>query len=65
MTQGEPQETKEPEDESAQARNDKVAVIAPSFKGYEEPVRQRLKMDNDNRPKIGLWVSKPADDITP
>jgi hypothetical protein len=65
MTQGESQETKEPEDESAQARNDKVAVIAPSFKGYEEPVRQRLKMDNDNRPKIGLWVSKPADDITP
>ncbi|CAI7625148.1 unnamed protein product [Penicillium manginii] len=55
MTQGESQETKEPEDESAQARNDKVAVIAPSFKGYEEPVRQRLKMDNDNRPKIGLW----------
>lgn len=58
MTQGESQETKEPEDESSQARNDKVAVISPSFKGYEEPVRQRLKMDNDNRPKIGLWVSK-------
>jgi hypothetical protein len=57
MTHGESKETKEPEDESSQARNDKVAVIAPSFKGYEEPVRQRLKMDNDNRPKIGLWVS--------
>ncbi|KAL4994442.1 Oxysterol-binding protein-domain-containing protein [Aspergillus recurvatus] len=29
--------------------------IAPSFKGYEEPIRKRLKMDYDNRPKISLW----------
>ncbi|KAL8733108.1 MAG: hypothetical protein Q9166_002300 [cf. Caloplaca sp. 2 TL-2023] len=29
--------------------------IAPSFKGYEEPVRTRLKMDSDDRPKISLW----------
>ncbi|KAL4991729.1 Oxysterol-binding protein-domain-containing protein [Aspergillus falconensis] len=29
--------------------------IAPSFKGYEEPIRERLKMDYDNRPKISLW----------
>ncbi|KAJ5108733.1 ATP12 ATPase F1F0-assembly protein [Penicillium angulare] len=48
-------EPEEPEDESAQARNEKSVVIKPSFKGYEDPVRQRLKMDNDNRPKIGLW----------
>lgn len=31
--------------------------IAPSFKGYEDPVRTRLKMDIDDRPKISLWVS--------
>ncbi|KAL8819815.1 MAG: hypothetical protein Q9223_001821, partial [Gallowayella weberi] len=29
--------------------------IAPSFKGYEDPVRTRLKMDIDDRPKISLW----------
>ena len=33
-------------------------VIATAFKGYEEPVRKRLKMDADDRPKISLWVSK-------
>ena len=53
----ETKESEEPKDESAQVRNDKAAVIQPSFKGYEEPVRQRLKMDSDNRPKISLWVS--------
>lgn len=36
----------------------KQALIAPSFKGYEDPVRERLKMDADDRPKISLWVSK-------
>ncbi|KAJ5895527.1 ATP12 ATPase F1F0-assembly protein [Penicillium taxi] len=45
----------EPEDESSQARADKLALIKPSFKGYEEPVRERLKMDADDRPKISLW----------
>ena len=53
----ETQEPEEPEDESAQARNEKAVVIKSSFKGYEDPVRERLKMDNDDRPKIGLWVS--------
>ena len=53
----ETKESEEPKDESAQVRNDKAAVIQPSFRGYEEPVRQRLKMDSDNRPKISLWVS--------
>jgi len=57
VTKPEPKELEEPADESTQARNDKMAVIKPSFKGYEEPVRTRLKMDNDNRPKISLWVS--------
>ena len=30
--------------------------IQPSFKGYENGVRKRLKMDADNRPKVSLWV---------
>jgi hypothetical protein len=55
VTKVEPQEKEEPEDESSQARNDKMAVIKPSFRGYEEPPRTKLKMDNDNRPKISLW----------
>lgn len=58
LTKAEVKHTEEPKDESgAQARNDKLSVIEPSFKGYEEPVRTRLKMDNDDRPKISLWVS--------
>jgi hypothetical protein len=46
-----------PKDESAELRAVKSSVIKPSFKGYEEPVRERLKMDADDRPKISLWVS--------
>jgi hypothetical protein len=46
-----------PQDESAELRAVKSTVIAPSFKGYEAPVRERLKMDADDRPKISLWVS--------
>lgn len=30
--------------------------ISPSFKGYENGIRHRLKMDADDRPKISLWV---------
>ncbi|WEW59887.1 hypothetical protein PRK78_005368 [Emydomyces testavorans] len=33
----------------------KQLEIKPSFIGYEEPLRTRLKMDYDNRPKISLW----------
>ncbi|KAI8675093.1 PH domain-containing protein [Fusarium keratoplasticum] len=29
--------------------------ISPSFKGYENGIRKRLKMDADDRPKISLW----------
>lgn len=36
-------------------REAKAAEIVPSFKGYEDPVRTRLTMDEDNRPKISLW----------
>ncbi|QSS56444.1 oxysterol-binding protein [Histoplasma capsulatum var. duboisii H88] len=46
--------------EAAEAISDlrtlKYQEIAHSFKGYEDPVRVRLKMDADNRPKISLWA---------
>lgn len=45
-----------PEKES-DARTIKQSEIVPSFKGYEDSIRQRLKMDADDRPKISLWVS--------
>ena len=41
-------------------REVKKAEILPSFKGYEDPVRTRLKLDADNRPKISLWVLRPS-----
>lgn len=33
--------------------------ISSSYKGYENGIRKRLKMDADNRPKVSLWVSTP------
>ncbi|KXG51909.1 ATP12, ATPase F1F0-assembly protein [Penicillium griseofulvum] len=45
----------QPKDESAELRAVKSSIIAPSFKGYEDPIRERLKMDADDRPKISLW----------
>jgi oxysterol-binding protein 1 len=33
----------------------KAQEIAKSFKGYEDGLRKRLKLDADNRPKVGLW----------
>ncbi|THC95081.1 hypothetical protein EYZ11_005439 [Aspergillus tanneri] len=33
----------------------KRSEIVFSFKGYEEPIRTKLKMDYDNRPRISLW----------
>lgn len=52
-------------DSEAKASGDKVALkkgelardIEKSYKGYEDGVRKRLKLDADNRPKVGLWVS--------
>ncbi|XHG09148.1 hypothetical protein AWENTII_012230 [Aspergillus wentii] len=48
-------EKEAPQEEKSELRAVKRIQINPSFKGYEEPIRMRLKMDNDNRPKIGLW----------
>ena len=39
-------------------RRTKSAELASSFKGYEDPIRKRLKMDADDRPKISLWVGR-------
>lgn len=44
------------DDGAADLRSAKLSAITPSFRGYEDPIRQRLKMDSDDRPKIGLWV---------
>jgi len=35
---------------------EKHALIATGFKGYEDGPRKRLAMDADDRPKISLWV---------
>ena len=32
-------------------------LLDDSFIGYEDPVRQKLKLDADDRPTISLWVS--------
>jgi len=41
----------------------KRAEIQPSFKGYEDPIRKRFKMEADNRPKISLWVCFPSERV--
>ena len=38
-------------------REKKAEDIKASFKGYEDPIRKRFKMEADNRPKISLWVN--------
>jgi hypothetical protein len=49
---------KEKEDDTATQLDDrakKQMQIEPSYAGYEDGIRQKLKMDADNRPKISLW----------
>ena len=48
-----------PKDDSASAKDsraERMKEIAPSFHGYEDPIRNRLALDDDDRPKISLWV---------
>lgn len=45
-------------DATADAWERKQSDIEPSFIGYEDGVRKKLKLDADNRPKISLWVSR-------
>ncbi|KAG6002163.1 hypothetical protein E4U21_003410 [Claviceps maximensis] len=46
-------------DDSLQKQNEVVVSgsvdISSAFKGYENGVRQRLKLDTDDRPKVSLW----------
>ena len=37
--------------------SDKFASIQTGFKGYEDGPREKLAMDDDDRPKISLWVN--------
>lgn len=37
-------------------RERKLVAIRSAFAGYEDAPRQRLAMDDDDRPKISLWV---------
>ena len=34
--------------------------LSPSFRGYEDGIRKKLKMDADDRPKISLWVCQKS-----
>ncbi|ERF69971.1 hypothetical protein EPUS_03523 [Endocarpon pusillum Z07020] len=44
-----------PSDSASDEREVKRKQIVSSFAGYEDPVRTKLKMDADNRPRISLW----------
>ena len=52
-----PSAEKEDDEPTKDLRGLKKAEIETSFNGYEDPIRKRLKMDADDRPKISLWVS--------
>lgn len=46
-----------------QVQQEKLKLIKDvdeSFKGYEDPIRKRLKMSVDDRPKISLWSTLKA-----
>ncbi|GIZ37172.1 hypothetical protein CKM354_000063000 [Cercospora kikuchii] len=38
-----------------QERREKEMQISKSYRGYEDGLRKRLKIDADNRPKVSLW----------
>ncbi|OAR02136.1 hypothetical protein LLEC1_07302 [Akanthomyces lecanii] len=54
---GEVEVTELPESQptEAQAVVSSSMDLSPSFRGYENGIRHRLKMDADDRPKISLW----------
>lgn len=52
-----PPETPQAVDSSVTNEQDqRVVAIKKSYKGYEDGIRKRLKLDADNRPKVSLWV---------
>ena len=46
------------EKELMHEREAKAKELMPSYTGYEEPIRKKLKMEADDRPKISLWVKQ-------
>ena len=50
-----PMRLEKEQDPFADERAKKQMQIEPSYAGYEEGIRKKLKMDADNRPKISLW----------
>jgi len=57
--QEEEAEVEEVEDVSGDQRKTTLVAIKKSCIGYEDPPRQKLSMDADDRPKISLWVRTP------
>ncbi|KAM0246201.1 hypothetical protein ACHAQJ_010302 [Trichoderma viride] len=56
---GDVEVTEMPPSETKQDKKDVVVSgldISSSFKGYENGIRHKLKMENDDRPKISLWA---------
>jgi hypothetical protein len=49
-------EAKTSGDKAALKKEELAKDIEKSYKGYEDGTRKRLKLDADNRPKVGLWV---------
>ena len=44
---------------STETKEDTIFLeLRSSFKGYEDSIRTKLKMDADDRPKISLWVCR-------
>ncbi|THZ86151.1 hypothetical protein D6C84_02670 [Aureobasidium pullulans] len=50
-----PQTSTQPEEKTAPAEDNTSTAIQKSYKGYEDPVRSKLPIDADNRPKVSLW----------
>ncbi|THW99689.1 hypothetical protein D6D17_06503, partial [Aureobasidium pullulans] len=50
-----PQTNTQPVENAAPAEDNTSTAIQKSYKGYEDPVRSKLPIDADNRPKVSLW----------
>jgi len=40
----------------SEEQDERLTEISKSYRGYEDGIRKRLKLDADNRPKVSLWV---------
>jgi hypothetical protein len=50
-----PQTNIQQEEKTAPVEDNSSTAIQKSYKGYEDPVRAKLPIDADNRPKVSLW----------